>query len=154
MAEEIKIKVSVVLHGEAIGVKLDGGILVHGLREVEIKCLPENIPDKFDVDVSQMKIGAALHVSDLKIEKGITILTLPTEILVSISAPAKEEEVIAPLEAPEVTGQVAPPAAGAAAPGAAAPAGKEAAPAAKAIAPAAKAAAPAAKESAPEAKKK
>jgi large subunit ribosomal protein L25 len=154
MEEEIKVKVPVILHGESIGVKLDGGILVQGLREVEIKCLPENIPDKFDVDVSQLKIGAGLHVSDLKIEKGITILIPSTEILVSISAPAKEEVVVAPLEAPEVTGQAVPPAAGVAAPGAAAVAGKEAAPAGKATAPAAKAAAPAAKEASPEAKKK
>lgn len=150
MEEEIKIKVTVVLHGESVGVKLDGGILVHGLREVEVKCLPANIPDKFDVDVSALKIGGGLHVSDLKLGKGVTMVTLPTEILVSISAPTKEEEVAAPIAAPEVTGQAVPPTApGAttAAPAAAAT-GKETAPA-KGAAPAAKGAVPAGKEAAP-----
>jgi large subunit ribosomal protein L25 len=163
MEEEIKIKVPVILHGESTGVKLDGGILVQGLREVEVKCLPINIPDKFELDVTPLKIGGGLHVSDLKTEKGVTVVTAPTEILVTISAPAKEEEVVAPIAAPEVTGQAVPPTAPGAAPAAgAAPAGKEAAPA-KGAAPAAKEAAPAkgapakgapAKAAAPEAKKK
>ncbi len=165
MTAEIKVKVPVILHGESTGVKMDGGILVHGVREVEIKCLPDIIPDKFEADVSPLKIGQGLHVSDLKVPKGVTFVTLPTEIIVNISAPSKEEVEVAPIVAPEVTGQAVPPEGGAAAPGAAAPAGKEAAsakgaaaPAAKgAPAPAGKGAAPAAapaKGAAPEAKKK
>jgi large subunit ribosomal protein L25 len=161
MKEQIKTKVPVHMHGEAIGVKLDGGILVQGLRQVEIKCLPDVIPDKFDIDVSELKIGASLHVSDLKLGKDFTIVTPGKEILVTVTAPAKEEVEAAPLTAPEVTGQAVP-AEGAAA---AAPAagGKEAAPAAKGAAaapaagaaPAKGAAAPAAKAApAADAKKK
>jgi large subunit ribosomal protein L25 len=155
MEEEIKTKVPVILIGESVGVKLDGGILVHGLRKVEVKCLPANIPDKFEIDVSALKIGGGLHVSDLKPEKEVTIVTAPTEILVTIAAPTKEEVVAAPLAAPEVTGQVVPPAAPGAAPAvpSAAPAAKESAPAAKGAAPAGKEAAPA-KGAPPEAKKK
>jgi large subunit ribosomal protein L25 len=158
MEEEIKTKIPVILTGESIGVKLDGGILVHGLREIEIKCLPMNIPDKFEIDVSSLKIGNSLHVSDIKIGKDVTVVTLPTEILVTIAAPSKEEEVVAPIAAPEVTGQAVPAAAAPGAPGApaaAAPAGKEAAPAkGKEAAPAkGKEAAPA-KAAAPESKKK
>ena len=155
MEEEIKTKVPVILVGESIGVKLDGGILVHGLRGVEVKCLPANIPDKFEIDVSALKIGGGLHVSDLKTEKGVAIMTAPTEILVTISAPAKEEVVAAPIVAPEVTGQAVPLTAPGAVPAAgapAAPAGKEAAPA-KGATPAVKEAAPA-KAPVPEAKKK
>jgi len=159
MEQEIKTKVPVILVGESVGVKMDGGILVHGLRELEIKCLATKIPEKFEVDISQLKIGNSLHVSDMKIGAGITILTLPSESVVTIAAPTKEEEVAAPIVAPEVTGQTFPGAPGAEAP--AAPAGaKEAAPAkaaapAKGAAPTAKGAAPAAKEApAPEAKKK
>ncbi|MFH1710052.1 MAG: 50S ribosomal protein L25 [bacterium] len=154
MDEEIKTKVPVLLLGESIGVKLDGGILVHGLREVEVKCLPANIPDKFEIDISALKLSGGLHVSDLKPEKEVAIVTAPTEILVTIAAPTKEEEVIAPITAPEVTGQAVPPTAPGAAPaaGVAAPAGKEAAPA-KGAASAAKEAAPA-KAAAPETKKK
>jgi large subunit ribosomal protein L25 len=157
MEEEIKVKVPVILQGESTGVKLDGGILVHGLREVEVKCLPANIPDRFVLDVTPLKIGGGFHASDIKPEKGVTLVTLPTEILVTISAPAKEEVVAAPITAPEVTGQAVPPTAPGAAPAAAAPAGKEAAPA-KGGAPAAKEAAPAkgapAKAAAPAEKKK
>lgn len=145
MEEEIKTKIPIVLAGEAVGVKLDGGILVHGLREIEIKCLPVNIPNKFEIDVSSLKIGNSLHVSDLKVEKDITVLTPPAEILVTISAPTREEEVVAPPAAPEVTGQAVPGAVAPAAPAGAATApgvkeaaaGKETAPA-KAAAPAEK----------------
>ncbi len=163
MEEEIRTKVPVILMGEPIGVKLDEGILVHGLREIEIKCLPTNIPDKFEADISKLKIGNNLHVSDLKVEKGVTLVTQASEIIATVAAPAKEEVEAAPITAPEVTGQAVPIAEGAAAPGA--PAGKEAAPAKGAPATAAKgAAAPAAapakggaapaKAPAPEAKKK
>ena len=161
MEEDIKTRVPVILVGESIGVKLDGGILVQGLREIEIRCLPANIPDKFEVDVSLLKIGHGVHVSDIKTAKEVTIITLPTEIIVSVSAPTKEEEVAAPVVAPEVTGQAVPVADGTVAPAGkeAAPAkGKESAPAAKESAPAkgavpAKGAAPA-KAPAPESKKK
>ena len=153
--EEIRTKVRVILVGESTGVKLDGGILVHGLRDVEVKCLPSNIPDKFEVDISPLKIGGSLHASDLKVGEGIIIVTAPHEILASIAAPAKEEVVAAPIVAPEVTGQAVPVAGGA--PGVPAPgapvAGKEAAPA-KAGAPAKGAPAAAKEAPAPEAKKK
>ncbi|MFC1559746.1 50S ribosomal protein L25 [Candidatus Margulisiibacteriota bacterium] len=118
MEEAIKTKVTVNLIGKAVGVKDDGGILVPGLREVEIKCLPGNIPSHFEMDVSELKIGDGFHVSDLKPEKGIEILTNPEDMLVTIAAPTKEEEVAPTLEEGAV------PAEGAAAPaeGAAAPA--------------------------------
>src|SRR3989339_241938 len=64
MDEAIKTRVPVELLGMPTGVKDDGGVLVHGLRKIEIKCLPGNIPDRFIVDVSPLKIGDALHVSD------------------------------------------------------------------------------------------
>jgi large subunit ribosomal protein L25 len=163
MDEAIKAKIHVYLTGEAIGVKLDGGILVQGLREIEVKCLPTKIPDKFTIDVSALKIGTAIHVSDIKVEKDIMILTPANDIVASVSAPAAEEVEAAPVAAPEVTGQTTPVAgAPGAAPvaGAAPAAGKEAAPAKGAAAPAKGAAAPAkgaaapAKGAAPEAKKK
>ena len=108
-------------------------------------------------DVSPMKIGNNLHVSDLKAEKGVTFVTLASEVIASIAAPSKEEVEAAPITAPEVTGQVVPGAEGAAA--APVAGAKEAAPAKGAAAPAAKGAAPAAAPAkgaapAPEAKKK
>ena len=97
MEEEIKTKVPIELIGEAVGVKEHEGIMVHGLREVEVKCLPGEIPGKFEVDVSSMKINDALHISDLKAPKGVEILSSLEETVVYISPPTKEEE-LAPVE--------------------------------------------------------
>ncbi len=82
--ELIKVMVHVVIQGEAIGVKRDKGVLQHGLREVEIECLPDKIPGHFVIDVSQLLIGQALHVRDIKPEEGIRIITEPYEVLVSV----------------------------------------------------------------------
>lgn len=119
MEEAIKTKVRIVLIGDPVGVKQHGGILVHGLREVEIKCLPAEIPGKLEVEVSEMKIGDALHVSDLKVPKGIEIISDLKETVVHIAHPAKEEE-IAP--APTVSAAEVPSEKGAPVPGEAIPA--------------------------------
>ncbi len=92
--ELIKVMVHVVIQGEAIGVKRDKGVLQHGLREVEIECLPDKIPGHFVIDVSQLLIGQALHVRDIKPEEGIRIITEPYEVLVSVIG--IKEEVVAP----------------------------------------------------------
>lgn len=101
MDEAIKTKVPVELIGLPIGVKEGGGVLVHGLREIEIKCLPGDIPDKFEIDVSALEIGHSFHVSDLKISKKVEILGSLTEMIANVSPPTKEEEVAAPVPTPE-----------------------------------------------------
>jgi large subunit ribosomal protein L25 len=143
MDEAIRTKVAIALIGESEGVKSDGGILVHPMREIEIKALPADIPDKIEIDISNLKIGDAIHVSNLKPIKGVEYLSPAQEIIVTVSSPTKEEEVAAPAAAEAVPGAV-PGAEGAAAPGAAPAAAQGAAPA-KAAAPGAKPAAPAAK---------
>lgn len=101
MDEAIKTKVPVELIGVPIGVKDDGGVLVHGLREVEVKCLPTDIPDKFEIDVTPLKIGDSLHVSDLTSASKVEILTTLSEMIANCSPPTKEEEVAAPIPTPE-----------------------------------------------------
>lgn len=96
-SETLKVNVHVVIKGEAIGVRRDKGILQHGLREIEIECLPDKIPGHFDVDVSDLSIGQSIHVSDLKVEEGIRVLTVGDEVLASVIG--VKEEVIAPVEA-------------------------------------------------------
>lgn len=104
MDEAIRTKVPVELTGVPAGVKDDGGVLVHGLREVEVECLPGNIPDKFVIDVSALKIGDSLHVSDLTQVSKVKILANPTEMVANCSPPTKEEVVAAPIPTPaEVT---------------------------------------------------
>ena len=101
MDEAIKTKVPVELIGIPLGVKDDGGVLIHGLREVEVKCLPTDIPDKFEIDVSALKINDSLHVADLAKAAKVEILTTLTEMIANCSPPTKEEVVAAPVPTPE-----------------------------------------------------
>lgn len=120
MDEAIKTKVPVELVGLAIGVKEEGGVLVHGPREIEVKCLPGDIPDKFEIDVSELKINESLHISDLKVSKKVELLIAGTEMIATVSPPTKEEEVV--VAAPELTPEEAAAAAEAAEAAEAAPA--------------------------------
>ena len=102
--ELIKVMVHVVIQGEPLGVKRDKGVLQHGLREVEIECLPDKIPGHFVIDVSPLIIGNAIHVRDIVPGEGIRIITEPHEVLASVIG-IKEEvvvpEVVAVAEAVE-----------------------------------------------------
>lgn len=85
------------LVGSAPGVK-DGGILEQITREIEIECLPTDIPDKINVDISDLRIGNAIHLKDIQLDQKIKVLTLPDTVLVTIVAPKEEvkEEVALP----------------------------------------------------------
>jgi large subunit ribosomal protein L25 len=91
LTKEIKVKVPIVTKGEPIGVKVDGGSLEHIIWELEIECLPTQIPEKIEVEVSELKIGDAIHVKDLSIPKEVKILQDPEQVVVSVAAPVKEE---------------------------------------------------------------
>ncbi len=101
MDEVIKARVPVELVGVPIGVKESEGVLVHGLREIEVKCLPGDIPDKFELDVSGLNINESLHVSDVKVSKKVEILVPETEMLANVSPPTKIEEEVPPPLTPE-----------------------------------------------------
>jgi len=68
-----------------------GGIMQHRLREVEVECLPTQIPDRIDVNAESIEIGHSLHVSDLQVPEGVKIITDPSEVILLVSAPAVEE---------------------------------------------------------------
>jgi len=95
LTEKIKVKVPIALSGECKGVA-EGGILEHMLWEVEIEMLPTSIPEKFDIDVSELEIGHSIHVSDLKIAEGMKVLNSPQETIATVVAVKEEveEEVI------------------------------------------------------------
>ncbi len=63
--EKLKIMVPVELVGEPVGVKEMGGVLEHGPREISIRCLPRDIPERIEVDVKSLKIHEAVHVKDI-----------------------------------------------------------------------------------------
>jgi large subunit ribosomal protein L25 len=83
------IEVEVPLHfvGEAVGVKLEGGILEPMMQEIQVKCLPESIPDSIEVDVSQLKVGDILHVSELVLPPGVAALSELSRTVVTVLFP-------------------------------------------------------------------
>lgn len=83
--------VPVVLEGEDAR-ESDGGIVGLVVRELNISCLPTDIPESIAVDVSQLVIGDTLTVADLKVDQGITVNHDPDEVIVTVTAPAKADE--------------------------------------------------------------
>src|SRR5213595_211672 len=92
--EKVKLKVPVHLVGNPDGVRNAGGVLDQVTREVEIEVLPENIPDRVELDVTALKIGDSLHVRDLSISNA-AILT-GADLTIATVVPPRAEEVAAP----------------------------------------------------------
>lgn len=78
------------LTGEPIGVK-EGGVLQHQLRNVQIRCLPADLPDRLEGDITQLNIGDTLTVGELPIPDRVELLTDPEETVVSILPPRMEQ---------------------------------------------------------------
>lgn len=91
-----------------MGVSQQGGVLEHILREVEIECLPTDIPEQLDVDVSALNIGESLTAADIKLEAGKMALLSDPELAIAIVAAPRVEEEVAP-EAAVVEGAAAEP---------------------------------------------
>jgi len=101
LTEVIKINVPVVAKGEPLGVKQEGGSLEHILWEIEVECLPTDIPKEIEVDVSALKIGDAIHIKDITFPPKIKVLNDPEAIVLSVAAPIKEEVPVAAVEGEE-----------------------------------------------------
>src|SRR6266480_1541720 len=85
--EKVTVSIPIVLTGIAEGVRLEGGVLDHTLRELEIEVDPSNIPDHVELDVTNMVIGDSLHVSDIKLPEGVEILDDPETSVAVLAAP-------------------------------------------------------------------
>jgi large subunit ribosomal protein L25 len=93
MEARLKVHVPVETRGEPIGVKQQGGTLELVQRDVEVECLPGDIPDEFVVDVSELVIGKGIRVSDLQVDTTrVKILAEPDQVLVHVVPPRKVEE--------------------------------------------------------------
>lgn len=97
LTEALTVKVPVAAKGEAEGVKEDG-VLEHALWEIEIECLPTQIPENIPVDVTPLKIGDSILVKDLQVPGGVKVLTDPEATVISLAAPRAEEEAAKPEE--------------------------------------------------------
>jgi large subunit ribosomal protein L25 len=85
--QSITVSVPVVETGEAVGIK-EGGVVEHHLRELQVECLPQDVPDQIEVDITDVELGGMIHVSDLVVPTGVTILTNPEDAVLSIITPA------------------------------------------------------------------
>ena len=92
MDELLSVEVPVETTGEAVGVTTGGGVLEIILRELEVECLAADIPTAITVDVSALNIGDSIHVSALKLPKGVTVLNDAELTVVSVAAPTVAEE--------------------------------------------------------------
>jgi large subunit ribosomal protein L25 len=93
--KKLEVSVHIEVTGTPVGVKVQGGILDFVTRELEIECLPTEIPDKIVVDVSELELGKHIRVSDLKLSDKLTVLTEPDIVIVHVVAPRAEEVVAA-----------------------------------------------------------
>ncbi|MGH7323273.1 MAG: 50S ribosomal protein L25 [Candidatus Rokuibacteriota bacterium] len=100
----ITVRVAVHPVGEAAGVKDQKGILQIVLHELDVSCLPTQIPERIDADVVALMIGHVLTVADLKVPEGVRILNAPDQAVVTV-APPMAEEVAAPVVAAAVTAE-------------------------------------------------
>jgi len=91
MTEKVHMQVPIILTGTPEGIK-SGGVLEHLLRKINVKCLPKDIPPHIEVEVSELKLGDSVHISDLSVEN-VEILEEPTETITTILIPkiVKEE---------------------------------------------------------------
>ena len=101
LTKVIKVNVPVVAKGEPIGVRQEGGSLEHILWEIEVECLPTDIPRDIEVDVSLLNIGDAIHIKDITFPSNIKVLNAPEAIVFSVTAPIKEEVAVPAVEGEE-----------------------------------------------------
>jgi large subunit ribosomal protein L25 len=112
IAMDVRMRVKVPIHtfGEAQGVKLQGGVFEMVTREVEIECLPSDIPTEFRLDISELMIGMQLRPSDIKVDPAkIKMLTDPARVLAHVVTLRVEEEKPAEAVAAEATATPAEP---------------------------------------------
>ena len=91
LTEKIHVKVPLVPKGDPIGVKRDSGSLEHNMWELEVTCLPTQIPQGIETDVSTLAIGDTIHVRDLKLPEGVTTKHDADAIVYTVVPPMKEE---------------------------------------------------------------
>ncbi len=106
----IAVDIPVELVGESHGVK-EGGVIEHHLWEVKVECLPTDVPDRSEADISHLGIGDVLRVGDLTLPKEVTVLSEAEETIVSVVPPpilrVEEEEEAAELAEAEAEGATA-----------------------------------------------
>ncbi|MGA1841983.1 MAG: 50S ribosomal protein L25 [bacterium] len=108
MDQTIEVHVPLEAVNEAIGVKEEGGLLDHVAREILVECLPENLPEKIEVDVTNLRLGEAVHIRDIEFPSGVKPAENPDKVVLTIIHKLKGREAVVtevPEEEPEVLTQ-------------------------------------------------
>jgi large subunit ribosomal protein L25 len=92
LKDKLTVKVPIEVKGEAVGVLENEGILSQILWEMEVECLPTDIPEHINVNVESLEIGDAIHVKDLELPDNVDPLEDPEQVVVSVHPPQAEEE--------------------------------------------------------------
>ncbi len=104
LAKSVKVSVPIRLIGTPEGVKNEGGLLEFVLRELEVQCLPSDIPDHLDLDVSELRLNHHLSVKDIPSRERVTVMDDPESIVCVVAIP-KEEAAPVVEEAAEVVAE-------------------------------------------------
>ena len=101
LTRKLRLHIPIHVTGEAKGVKQQGGVLDVVTKSVEIECIPDDIPDQFDIDVTELMIGNAIRVAGLPVKEGIRILTAGDAVIAHVVG-IKEEAAAEPAAAAAV----------------------------------------------------
>jgi large subunit ribosomal protein L25 len=110
LTETVQVAVPIETHGESVGVK-EGGVLELVMHEIEVECLPTNIPENIRVEIAALKIGDDLRIRDLPLPEGMRAMGAPDAVVLMVASPTVVEEQAAPEEEvvaePELIGKPA-----------------------------------------------
>jgi len=98
MDKAIRVAVPILLRGEPVGVKTEGGFVDFMTREVDIECLPKDIPEHIEVDISSLHLHQSLKIADLAPPEGVKFMSELSSVIALVDVPHKEEEVVKPAE--------------------------------------------------------
>jgi large subunit ribosomal protein L25 len=101
MDKAVRVSVPVVLVGEAVGVKTEGGFIDLITREIEVECLPGDIPEHIEVDISDLHLHQSVKIGEMAFPKGVESVADLQTVVVLIDVPTKEEEVVEEAEEEE-----------------------------------------------------
>lgn len=94
MGQPIQVHIPVEIKGEAIGVKEEGGLIDFASREIFVECLPKDLPEKIEIDVSGLKMGESIHIRDITLPTGAKTLESMDKVVLSIIHKLKVKEEI------------------------------------------------------------
>tara|TARA_B100001758_G_C18387116_1_gene600770 strand:- start:405 stop:1070 length:666 start_codon:yes stop_codon:yes gene_type:complete len=98
MDTKVTVKVPILIVGQSVGVKEEGGVLNQSMTEVEIECLPQDIPQNIEADISDLAIGDTLRLDNITLSDNLALVGDLEMLIASVVAPAKQEEEIVEIE--------------------------------------------------------